>query len=121
MLPPRPASYAQHSKGRNKLPARQAPTVIQRAIEFCFGLLALMRRWSVRRVLRDDASTGGVQERQFLRRSLAAYELEADAAFAERTIFLARLRALCWLAGAVRQPWDTEGWVKILRTTLGTD
>jgi hypothetical protein len=35
-----------------------------------FGLLALTRRWAVRRVLRDDASTGGVQERQLDDRGL---------------------------------------------------
>ena len=35
-----------------------------------FGFLAVVRRWSIRRVLRDDASTGGIQERQLDDRGL---------------------------------------------------
>jgi hypothetical protein len=57
-----------------------------------FGLLALTRRWAVRRVLRDDASTGGVQERQLDDRGLtivspglrARYRGRSSSAFSRR-------------------------------------
>jgi hypothetical protein len=52
---------------------------------------------------------------------MAAYELPVDPAFRERTIFLARIRALLWLANAIRNRWDTKPFLGILRNTFATE
>jgi aminoglycoside 2''-phosphotransferase len=57
----------------------------------------------------------------FLQRTMAAYELPVDPAFRERTIFLARIRALLWLANAIRNRWDTKPFLGILRNTFATE
>lgn len=68
-----------------------------------FSFLLFCRRWS------------------FLQRTMAAYELPVDPAFRERTIFLARIRALLWLANSIRNRWDTKPFLGILRNTFATE
>ena len=41
----------------------------------------------------------------FLRQAMSAYELSTDHAFAERTMFLARIRSLGWMAHAIEDNW----------------
>lgn len=57
----------------------------------------------------------------FLQRTMAAYELPVDPAFRERTVFLARIRALLWLAHPIRNGWDTKPFLGILRNTFATE
>lgn len=62
-----------------------------------FSYLLLCRGWS------------------FLQRALDAYGLPLDAAFSERSIFLARVRALGWLADAIKRRGSTTPSLEIVR------
>ena len=57
----------------------------------------------------------------FLDRAISAYGLPVDPAFRERTVFLARIRALVWLEGAIGKPWDIQVFLEILRKTFATE
>ena len=44
-----------------------------------------------------------------------------DLPFTPLTIFLGRIRALLWLANSIRNRWDTEPFLGILRNTFTTE
>lgn len=54
----------------------------------------------------------------FLLRAIRAYAVPVDAEFLERTIYFARLRALGWLADAVRRGASIENDIAIVRRTF---
>jgi aminoglycoside 2''-phosphotransferase len=54
----------------------------------------------------------------FVRRAIDAYAMEGDPGLLERTIFLARCRALDWVAGAIRTPWGPDPYLPILRRSF---
>jgi len=57
----------------------------------------------------------------FVRRAVNAYELPVDAAFLERTIFLARMRTLAWVAGSIRSGWGPTPYMRFLRNAFEDD
>jgi aminoglycoside phosphotransferase (APT) family kinase protein len=57
----------------------------------------------------------------FVRLAVDAYELPMDAAFLERTIFLARMLTLAWVAGSIRDDWGPTPYMRFLRNAFEED
>jgi aminoglycoside phosphotransferase (APT) family kinase protein len=57
----------------------------------------------------------------FAQRAIGAYALPVDAAFNERTIFFARIRALGWLADAIKRGGSTAPLLDTVRRTFISD
>jgi aminoglycoside phosphotransferase (APT) family kinase protein len=62
-----------------------------------------------------------VRGASFLRRAVAAYGLPVDAALVERALFRARVRAVGWLADAVKRRGDAAPCLEIVRRVFATE